>query len=115
MQYLNLVVNTLHRFAAEFVSSIPNIVLAIILVFVIHLVSRITSYLLFTSLKRTWMRPNLIQIFLKLTTIFIWLLGILIITSILFPSVTPAHIIGALGLTSVALGFAFKDISENFM
>ena len=39
----------------------------------------------------------------------------LISASIVFPGVTPANILAVLGLGSVAVGFAFKDIFENFL
>ena len=45
----------------------------------------------------------------------IWVLGLLIAMSIVLPGVTPANILAVLGLGSVAVGFAFKDIFENFL
>lgn len=44
----------------------------------------------------------------------IWTLGILTATVIAFPEMTPAKALTVLGLGSVAIGFAFKDIFENF-
>ena len=35
--------------------------------------------------------------------------------TIVFPSLTPAKALTALGLGSVAIGFAFKDVFENFL
>lgn len=115
MRYLDPIVTTLNRFVTEFMADIPNIIIAIGLLFVIHLTSRLMGYLLINSLKRTRMRYNLIQVLHKITSILVWFFGILVISSILFPSITPAHIIGALGLTSVAIGLAFKEIFENFL
>lgn len=42
-------------------------------------------------------------------------LGLLVIATIVFPSVSPANIITALGIGSVAIGFAFKDILQNWL
>jgi small conductance mechanosensitive channel len=39
---------------------------------------------------------------------------LLIAVTIVFPSLTPANMLTALGLGSVAIGFAFKDVFENF-
>lgn len=44
----------------------------------------------------------------------IWLLGILIAMTVIFPSLTPGKVMTAVGLGSIAIGFAFKDIFENF-
>lgn len=42
-------------------------------------------------------------------------LGLLLAVTIAFPSFTPANLISALGITGIAIGFAFKDIFENFL
>jgi len=47
--------------------------------------------------------------------VFIWMIGVMIAISIIFPGITPASLLAVLGLGSVAVGFAFKDIFENFL
>jgi small-conductance mechanosensitive channel len=42
------------------------------------------------------------------------LLGLLVGATIVFPSFSPGNLVAGLGITSVAVGFAFKDILENF-
>jgi small-conductance mechanosensitive channel len=42
-------------------------------------------------------------------------LGILLALTIAVPSFEPAELIGLLGISSVAIGFAFRDILENFL
>ena len=43
------------------------------------------------------------------------LLGVLAASAIIFPSVKPADILATLGVGSVAIGFAFKDILQNWL
>ena len=43
------------------------------------------------------------------------LLGALVVCVIVFPSVRPADILATLGVGSVAIGFAFKDILQNWL
>ncbi|MEO8561289.1 MAG: mechanosensitive ion channel family protein [bacterium] len=43
------------------------------------------------------------------------LLGLLIAFTAAFPSFTPANLVSALGIGGVAIGFAFKDIFQNFL
>jgi len=50
-----------------------------------------------------------------LVGVLIWALGTLIAMTVIIPGVTPASILAVLGLGSVAVGFAFKDIFENFL
>jgi len=42
-------------------------------------------------------------------------LGLLVLATIVFPSVQPADILATLGIGSVAIGFAFKDILQNWL
>jgi small conductance mechanosensitive channel len=43
------------------------------------------------------------------------LLGLLVVATIVFPSVRPADVLATLGIGSVAIGFAFKDILQNWL
>lgn len=45
----------------------------------------------------------------------IWIAGLLIAATVLFPNLTPAKLFAGLGLGSIAIGLAFKDIFENFL
>ena len=41
--------------------------------------------------------------------------GMLVVATIVFPSVQPANVLSTLGIGSVAIGFAFKDILQNWL
>ena len=43
------------------------------------------------------------------------LFGLLVVATIVFPSVKPADLLATLGIGSVAIGFAFKDILQNWL
>ena len=45
----------------------------------------------------------------------ILLFGVLVVCAIVFPSVKPGDLFSALGVGSVAIGFAFKDILQNWL
>ena len=61
------------------------------------------------------LRTSLSDLLRKLVFIGVWIIGVLVAAVIVFPSLTPAKILAALGLGSIAIGFAFKDIFENFL
>ncbi len=42
-------------------------------------------------------------------------LGLLVVTTIVFPSISPADLLSTLGIGSIAIGFAFKDILQNWL
>ena len=64
--------------------------------------------------KKTTQRPSLQDLLVRLVRIFIWVVGLLFTAMVLFPGMTPAKALGGLGLLSVAVGLAFRDIFENF-
>ncbi|SHE74112.1 Small-conductance mechanosensitive channel [Microbulbifer donghaiensis] len=64
--------------------------------------------------QRTTSRKSLRDLFARLLTIVIWFFGLLFAAMILFPDFTPSKALGAVGLLSVAIGLAFRDIIENF-
>ena len=43
------------------------------------------------------------------------LFGLLVVATIVFPSIKPAGLLASLGVGSVAIGFAFKDILQNWV
>ena len=113
--FTNHLIDSLNKMAITFVEKIPNIIFAIIFLILTSFVAKLLSYLFVKSLRRTWIRPNLIRILDKLFYIAIWVMSILIVCAILFPSVTPGNLITGLGVASVAVGLAFKDIFANFL
>jgi small-conductance mechanosensitive channel len=52
---------------------------------------------------------------LQIVTVGIWIAGILAAGIVLFPGLALGDIIALLGLSSVAVGFAFQDIFKNFL
>ena len=65
--------------------------------------------------RRTRMRPSLQSAMVTLIGIGVWVFGLLVAATILFPNLTPTKLLAGLGLGSIAVGLAFKDIFENFL
>ena len=57
---------------------------------------------------------NLSEILRRMTRAALAILGLLVSAVIIFPNFQPGDLIAGLGITSVAIGFAFKDILQNF-
>lgn len=58
---------------------------------------------------------SLQALFVQTSYVATWITGILIASVIAIPSMRLRDIIGLLGLSSVAIGFAFQDIFKNFL
>ncbi len=60
------------------------------------------------------MKDSLRELVHRLISILIWGAGLLLAAMFWFPGLTPTTALGGLGLLSIAIGFAFQDIFENF-
>nr|WP_256478459.1 mechanosensitive ion channel family protein [Notoacmeibacter sp. MSK16QG-6] len=97
------------------VTMLPQILVALLVIVVTALLAHGARWLLKRGLKRTGLRPSLQELFVMLLGIAIWVLGFMIAAVVMFPSLTPASMLAGLGIGTVAIGFAFKDIFENFL
>ena len=98
----------------DFIGHTPYIVVAISVLLLTGISSMLISKLIGNMTGRSKMRGSLRELTQRFARIIIWLFGILLASLIVFPGLTPAKTLGGLGLASVAIGFAFKEIFENF-
>lgn len=96
-------------------SHLPNIVIALVIIFVTWLIYKFVDRILNVFFRRIRLRTSLIELINKLTYILVWFIGFLIAAVIVFPDFTPSKLLTVIGLSSIAIGFAFKDIFENFL
>ncbi|MBV6631418.1 MAG: mechanosensitive ion channel family protein [Alphaproteobacteria bacterium] len=94
---------------------LPQLTLAVVVIVITSIAVFLTRRSLETVLTRGAMRPALVMAIRTLAGISVWILGILLAITIAFPSVTPAKMLGAIGLGGVAIGLAFREMLENFM
>ena len=109
---LRLIHAKLESFAAGFFYQLPNIVAAILLLLVAWGAGRLAS----TAVRRIFERrdrPDLGVVLGSIARGLVLILALLVAAAIVFPSVNPADILATLGIGSVAIGFAFKDILQN--
>ncbi|OWK28539.1 mechanosensitive ion channel family protein [Sphingomonas mucosissima] len=115
MDVIKILFRRVQELAAEFIRLLPQLSIAIIVIAATFILARFARHFAERLLGRTELRGTLVNLFETLISVLIWLIGLLISASIVFPGVTPANILAVLGLGSVAVGFAFKDIFENFL
>lgn len=98
----------------NFFSLLPNLVIAAVLFVLIFIAARFTQSLIvrWTDNRQS---ANVGLVIGRLTKWVLMFLGIMICVSIVAPSVGAAEVFGMLGIGSVAIGFAFKDILQNFL
>ena len=64
--------------------------------------------------KKWWIVDAEGMILGRLASAFTIILGLFVAAVVIFPTFNPGDLIAGLGITSVAIGFAFKDVLQNF-
>ena len=114
MNAVNLITEQLESLAASAIQHTPNMVAAVALIIATWLLARLARRIATKIMPGDGARKSLTIAIRKLITIGVWVSGLALTTIVLFPSVKPSSLLAGLGLGSVAIGFAFKDIFENF-
>jgi len=97
-----------------FFSMLPQIVIAIIVLvctgLIVKLIDRVANKLMIRAKVKESLR-DLFRIFVRTA---VWFAGLMTAAIIVFPGFGIANLIATAGLASIAIGFAFQDIFENF-
>jgi len=97
------------------VKILPGVLIGLVLLLLTRYAANLVEKLASKVGERT-IRSNSLQLLLARTSyVAAWVIGILISSVIAFPGLRLGDIIAALGLGSVAIGFAFQDIFKNFL
>ncbi|MGE6480982.1 mechanosensitive ion channel family protein [Psychrobacter namhaensis] len=109
------VVYTTQDLASGFIERIPYFVAALIVLGIFWLLSLLFKKVVHKFLGARVRHQNLVKVFQRVGGALILFIGFMIAMVVAIPGFTPAKLIGALGIGSVAIGFAFKDIFQNLL
>jgi small-conductance mechanosensitive channel len=96
-----------------FVARVPYFIAAALVVIIGFALSKPLGRAV-CRIGRRGSHENLSEVLRRLVRAAILLITFLIAAVIVFPAFRPGDLIAGLGITSVAIGFAFKDILQNF-
>ncbi len=114
-QIVDTVFNSINDLIASAIKGIPAVLAAIIILFLTKFVADFACKLVNKIAQKT-VRSNSLQLLLaKTTRVLVWVAGVLFAAVVAFPGLRLGDIIATLGLSSVAIGFAFQDIFKNFL
>lgn len=99
----------------SFLRAVPGLVVAVVTVLLALLVARLVKRLVRSSTRSAGMRPGLSILFSRVWSGGIIILGVLLALAIAVPSLDFAAALGALGIGGIVIGFALKDIVQNFL
>ncbi len=111
---LDVAVSKIQSWYSGFYELIPNLLAG----FIIALLFLILAYAVKRSFASYFQRRGRIDLGQLLSDVFFWtvfILGCLIALTIITPSLKPVDLLSGLGIGSLAIGFAFKDILQNWL
>jgi small conductance mechanosensitive channel len=111
---VRVVWRTIRGLGESLLARAPYIVIGMIVFLSFLLLARIVKRAIRTAGERTRLDVNLADLLGRLAMLGITALGIFVAAVVIFPTFKPGDLIAGLGITSVAIGFAFKDILQNF-
>ena len=108
--------STVDHFINMFWERLPYICIAIVVFTVFYLLSKLFKLFVRKALtERSYTKQNLVLVLNRVGSSAILFFGFLIAMVIAIPGFTPGQLMSALGIGSVAIGFAFKDIFQNLL
>lgn len=99
----------------DIVTLLPNLVLGALILLISFFLGRYGASLVRALSHRAGQSPNVGLLLGRLAVYAVMVFGFLVALSTVFPSFKARDLIQVLGIGGVAVGFAFKDIFQNFL
>lgn len=105
--------NTVIEMANGFFAQLPLIGVGVVVFLVFLAIAYFARKLIKTAAGKAHIDDMLSSLLARMGYIIIVVLGLFIAATVIFPGISPGDLIAGLGIGSVALGFAFKDVLQN--
>ena len=104
---------TIRELLRDTISNLPSLVGAIIVAIMTWVAARLVRYIAYSWAKQTEGDSNTELLIGRLSYGAVWVIGIVIALGVM--GLDFGALLGALGLTSVAIGFSLKDVLSNYI
>ncbi len=111
---LDTIWNSIYGMFNSFLARLPYIVVAIGVFGVFIIIGKVVGRAIHAAGERTRLDITLAELLGRIASFAIMILGVFVAAVIIFPAFKPGDLAAGLGITSVAIGFAFKDVLQNF-
>lgn len=112
---LNTILDSVQERVAEFAGRLPALLLALLVFFLFLWLAGRLSLWMKSFVNGRGRSQNAATVIALITRWGLIVLGVLVALSIALPSFKASDLIQVLGISSVAIGFAFRDIFQNFL
>ena len=115
MNYVKTLHDQINAMLKGLVQQLPSLAIAMLILVITWFAARFAVKIADRLTRGTHMRENLKQLVETLVRLVIWIAGIMIAATVAVPGITPGSILAGLGVSALAIGFAFQDIFQNFL
>ena len=115
MTAIDILAKQLWGMWAGFVALVPNMVIALVILGITWVVSRVARRIVDRVTGKASIRESLKQLIHTVVSIGVWVVGLVIAATVVLPGLTPASLVAGLGVGTIAIGFAFQDFFQNFL
>lgn len=115
MDVFSEAMSSIRAIVEAFAERLPFIAGGIIVFILFLLLAKPVAGLVRRLVQRTSLSDNAALLFGRLARWVMILVGFLLATTFIFPTIKPGQLVELLGVGSVAIGFAFRDILQNFL
>ena len=105
----------IHALVDGLIAMLPGAALAFLIMLLSYAIAKRAGILVRQFSTQRWPRGTVALVFGRLLKWAILLFGLLVALSVTFPTLTARDIIQFLGIGTVAIGFAFRDVLQNFL
>ena len=114
-KYYDLIVEKIIHWSEEFVSMLPNFILAVLALILFVLLAKIARKIFLRIMRKIITNRELNALLAKTVYVIIIIIGAFVALSILNLEKTVTSLLAGAGIIGLALGFAFQDIATNFI
>lgn len=108
-------VQELEHLWRQFVASLPRLLAGLIILVLVTLSATRVARGLSGPLARKWESELIRSVISKAVAVFIWLFGVYLFLRVAGLTQVALTIVGGTGILGLVIGFAFRDIAENFL
>ncbi|MEM6751712.1 MAG: mechanosensitive ion channel family protein [Cyanobacteria bacterium P01_C01_bin.38] len=114
MDWIETITDGINELIRSAVVIFPALLTALIIILLTRFAAQFAQKITETIAIKTVSSKSLQFLMVKAASTLTWIVGILLACVIAFPGLSLGDIVATLGLSSVAIGFAFQDIFKNF-
>ena len=103
------------EYSNAFMRTLPTMVLAVVVLFVFYFLSKVGKRSAETIAEKVFHDSSLQNLAGTFVGVLLIVIGVFAAATIVFPGLRAGDLVAVLGLSGVAIGFAFQDIFQNFL